>query len=139
MDLAGGLRQAKRSQAPRFKFFQAFSRVRKFAVTGTALLHHRENVANWGPLDPLKFRFLFALFFTSLPRVPIPSVIASQSPPARWRCHFRHEGAKAETPIPLWTNQILGFPKFRFSGFRVGRDFKGAGSPLRGKLIFFAA
>src|SRR5207302_9470381 len=59
-----------------------------------------------GPPGPLKVQILFALFFTSLPRVPIPSVIASQSPPARWRFHFRHEGAKAETPIPLWTNQI---------------------------------
>src|SRR5438128_4837841 len=46
-------------------------------------------------------------------------------PPARCRFHFQHESAKAETPEPLWTNQILGFSEFRFSGFRVGGDFKG--------------
>ena len=100
------------------------------------LIPPSKKVANWFP-GPLKVQILFALFFTSLPRVPIPSVIAPQSPPARCRFHFQHESAKAETPKPLWTNQILGFSKFRFSGFRVGGDFKG-GQPLAWQSQFFS-
>src|SRR5437660_1473540 len=36
-----------------------------------------KNVANWFP-GPLKVQILFALFFTSLSRVAIPSVLAPQ-------------------------------------------------------------
>ena len=98
-----------------------------------------KNVANWFP-GALKVQILFALFFISLSRVTYSVCdrsTESASPPARCRCHFQHESAKAETPKPLWTNQILGFSKFRFSGFRVGGISRG-GKPLAWQTHFFS-